>query len=234
MDTSLYTDRHPGVPRATVAYSWIKRELLIGAFPLSARLGEERLAKELGVSRTPVREAMSRLFAEGLLERHSDGGYVPAVPDLDEIVELYEVRSVLENAAIGRGEHDGEQLQSLRDGWHTLAVGADAVVADPDFVLVDEDFHIRLAGAAGNQSLVAALAWVNERIRVVRMHDFLTSPRIEATIEQHLTIVEALLEHDPERARRALNHHLAESADVVQERAASAIARMLSRRRERG
>lgn len=231
-DTALYTSPDPEPTRTNLAYNTIKRQLLAGEFALSARLGEERLAGELGVSRTPIREAVSRLHAEGLLEHHPDGGYTPAVPNLDEIVELYEVRSILENAAIRRPGHDPAALRSLRDDWQALAEDADAATPDPGFVLVDEDFHFRLAAASGNRSLANTLAVINERIRIVRMHDFLTSERIHATIEQHLGILAALLANEVDLAQRNLVEHLAESADVVQERAATAIARMLTRRRD--
>ncbi|MDY7106901.1 MAG: GntR family transcriptional regulator [Actinomycetota bacterium] len=215
-----------------MAYAWIKRELLAGAFPLSGRLSTEKLAKELDVSRTPVREALSRLHAEGLVDRHPDGGYTPSIPDLDEIVELYEVRSVLEHAALARDDHDLAALAELGDEWQNLAEDIDSITADPEFVLLDEDFHIRLASSAGNRALVSTLGGINARIRIVRMHDFLIQARVEATIEQHCGIVAAVLAEDGDRARRALTAHLDESASVVHERAATAIARMLHGRRD--
>ncbi len=232
MDTPLYTDGHPEVSRAAVAYAWIKRALLSGAFPLSGRLGEERLAREMQVSRTPVREALSRLHVEGLVDRHPDGGYAPAIPDLDEIEDLYHVRGVLERAAIDRPEHDRDALAVLRDEWQALADDLASISPDPEFVLLDEDFHLRLAGAAGSRALVSTLHGVNQRIRIVRMHDFLDAERVEATIAQHIGIVTTLVASDGLGARRALDHHLDESVTVVRQRAATAIARMLTARRD--
>lgn len=217
--------------RAAITYDAIKRQLLFGAFAVGDRLGEERLARELNVSRTPVREALSRLHAEGLVDRHPDGGYVPSIPDLGEIAELYEVRAALEQSALHRDGHavgdDPAPLTTLRTEWRVLAEDAGARTPDPAFVLRDEDFHLRLAAASGNRALVAILSGVNERIRVVRMHDFLTEGRIEATIEQHLGILEAVLDGDGRRAGTALEAHLIESAHVVQDRAAQAIANMV-------
>ena len=236
LHTEVYTDPDPqadqGVSRAHTAYSWIKRQLLTGEFALSGRLGEERVAAELGISRTPVREAISRLHAEGLVERHPDGGYTPSIPDLEEIVELYEVRSILENASIIRPDHDVALLTALRDDWRSIGDDEQSASADPEFVLLDEDFHVRLAQSGGNRALATTLQSINERIRIVRMHDFLTSNRIGATVTQHLAIVEALIDGDTTRAQRALNEHLTESADVVHQRAATAIARMLTKRRD--
>lgn len=179
-----------------------------------------------------MREALSRLHTEGLVERHVDGGYVPAVPDLDAITELYEVRAGLERTAIARdGERDVDALVALRSDWQAIADELDPAQGHPaglDFVLLDEDFHLRLAGAAGNGALVGVLAGVNERIRIVRMHDFVTAARIEATVAQHLGIVDRMLAGDALGARDALLRHLEESAAVVQRRAAHALARMVS------
>jgi DNA-binding GntR family transcriptional regulator len=101
--------------------------------------------------------------------------------------------------------------------------------ADPEFVLIDEDFHIRLALASGNRSLADLLATINERIRVVRMHDFLTEGRIVATVAEHLGIVDALLAGDIEACVARLDAHIDYSAHVASERAVTALSRMLKR-----
>jgi DNA-binding GntR family transcriptional regulator len=216
--------------RGDRAYAELKRRLLLGEFPLRVRLGEERLAALLGVSRTPVRQALLRLDAERLVERHPDGGFTPAAPDLTVIRHLYEVRRALELAALRRpgekgGRHDLAVLEPLRDDWRALRSAQPE--PDPGFVLSDESFHVRLAQAAGNGPLVEMLQVVNERIRSVRMHDFLTGERVQRTIVQHLGIVEAVLADDLHLALRRFELHLGESMTVVEERATHALARML-------
>ena len=69
-------------------------------------------------------------------------------------------------------------------------------------MLVDEDFHIRLALSSGNTALAEVLATVNERIRIVRVHDFLTEERILATVEEHLGIIDGLLDGTVDTHRR--------------------------------
>ena len=93
-------------------------------------------------------------------------------------------------------------------------------------MLLDEEFHVRLAHAAGNHALAELLMAVNERIRPVRTHDFLTAERIALTIEQHLGVVGALLADDVKLAARLLTNHIGESMDVVEQRVAAAFARM--------
>jgi DNA-binding GntR family transcriptional regulator len=207
----------------------------MGDFPPGQRLGEERLAADLGVSRTPIREALSRLHSEGLVERIDEGGYRPRLIDLHLVRELYEIRFALECCALQRPAnggpvHDAEMLARLRSDWVDLEVPLVEGGVGADFVLLDEDFHERVAAAAGNTALVVQLHKVNERIRIVRMQDFLTAERVAVTIDQHLGVLDPLLEGDLAVAEQRLLGHFAESLAVVEERAALTIARMLERR----
>jgi DNA-binding GntR family transcriptional regulator len=213
--------------RGQRAYGELKRRLLVGEFPLTARLGESALADQLDMSRTPIREALSRLHAEGLVVRRADGGYSPAAPELHVITELYEVRRSLEFTALQRGDHDPRAVQALADDWRDVAPPSSDAECPPDFVLLDEAFHIRLASAAGNRSLVELLVGINERIRMVRMQDFLTADRIVATIAEHHLIATTLLTDGPEASAAVLGRHLDVSEHVVEQRAALAVARML-------
>lgn len=231
----MYTASDTTLSRGEQAYGELKRRLLLGEFPLGARLGEERLASLVGVSRTPVREALSRLHVEGFVERLPDGGYGPTAPDLHSVRELYEVRRGLELVALrrptrGGPPHDRDQLEALLVDWRSLDPPVPETHTDPSFVMLDEDFHLRLAAAAGNGELVALLQSVNERIRLVRIHDFLTAERIAATIDQHARIVVALLHEGPAAAVDRLDRHLSESLAVVEQRAAAALSRMLASR----
>ncbi|MGZ4695681.1 MAG: GntR family transcriptional regulator [Acidimicrobiales bacterium] len=227
----MYTASYTGTSRAEQTYGELKRLLLNGEFALGHRLGEERLAGLIGVSRTPVREALCRLHVEGFVERLPEGGFCPSAPDLDRIRQLYEVRIGLERLALRRAavtgeDHDGEQLQRLRDDW--VALLDPPYDTDPSFVLLDEDFHVRLATASGNAALAEQLQVVNERIRIVRVHDFLSPERVERTVEQHIGIVEALIPGDVDETERRLDTHFGESLAVVEERAATALVRMMS------
>jgi DNA-binding GntR family transcriptional regulator len=217
--------------RLEFAYDALKRSLLAGEFALGQRLAEERLAARLGVSRTPVRESLARLHAEHLVDRHSDGGFTPRPPDMHATRHLYEVRFALECAALSRpldsGEpHDPEEIARLTADWEALVDTADD--PDPSFVLLDEDFHVRLAAASGNGELAQLLAHINDRIRPVRVHDFLSGERISATIAQHLAVLRWVRLGELREARAELDQHFAESLVEVETRAASALARMVA------
>ena len=233
----MYTDRDTARPlnptRGAQAYDQLKQRLLVGDFGLNQRLGEERLAALIGVSRTPVREALARLHTERLVVRAPDGGYLPAAPDPSQIRHLYEVRIGLERQALHRPRlegirHDAVVLEPLRAEWSSLADEVGPVAEpDPEFVLLDESFHVRLAAAAGNPALTSLLQQINEKIRLVRMQDFLLPERIERTIDEHLGIVQAVLDGKVGLAEDRFDEHVATSLAVVEERASAAIRRML-------
>lgn len=232
MDTDLHGAAHAVGSRSDQVYVSLKTQVLVGEFRLHQRLGEERLAAIWGVSRTPVREALQRLAAEGLVVRHPEGGWSPQAPDVQRMRELYEARQALELAGISRPSqigqvHDQTILEPLRDEWRALA--SEEPVPDPEFVLRDESFHMRLMLAAGNAAMAELLDYVNERIRVVRAQDFLNSERINRTVSQHLGILEALLAGDLRNTELCFVHHLAESMAVVEERVMRALSRMASR-----
>lgn len=229
--TCVYTTSHaaPSGLRSDLAYNELKHRLLIGEYGLSSRLAEERLAAMIGVSRTPVREALLRLQAEGLVRRAPDGGYLPVAPDVRVMRHLYEIRIGLELQALRRPDrtgigHDRIMLEALRDEWRTM--GCEPLGPGAGFVVLDEGFHLALAEAAGNPVLVELLASINERIRIVRMQDFLTEDRVAQTIDEHLGIVEALLTGDLDATEHRFAVHVEASIAVVEERVHRALARM--------
>jgi DNA-binding GntR family transcriptional regulator len=228
----MYTEPYAGPLRSDRAHAELKRRLLAGEYGLGARLGEERLAAQLGVSRTPVREALFRLHTEGLVRRAADGGFEPVVPDVVAISHLYTVREGLELLGLQLparhgATHDVGRLVQLHSDWLVLAEEPEPQ-ANPDFVLLDESFHIGLAEAAGNPVLADHLRQVNERIRIVRMQDFLSADRVVRTIDEHLEIVSAVLDGDLAEAERRFVEHLDRSRAVVSEHVDRAIARMIN------
>lgn len=220
-----------GRSRSRTAYDELRRALLVGEHPLVDRLAEVRLAEQLGTSRTPIREALLRLEVEGLVERRGGRGFYPRSPNLTGVRHLYELRRILELEALVRPRrhgttHDLDAVRSLRTSWLDLA--ADPPEPDPGFVMVDESFHVGLAEAAGNPALADHLRTVNERIRVVRMQNFVDARRIVVTAQQHLAILDAVLDADPDTAVDRLGAHLTEAMDQAAGRAAQAIERMMT------
>jgi DNA-binding GntR family transcriptional regulator len=231
MSTDLHPAPHTGTRSSRdVAYRALKAWILAGQIPLGMRLAEERIAERLSVSRTPVREALLRLSAEHFLERHPEGGFRINHPTARSVRELYEVRRALELFAVRQLVEQPRPeahapLEELQAEW--IALAPERPEYDPDFVLLDEDFHRRLAEAAGNEEIVTELRRVAERIRPVRTHDFTTPGRIEATVSQHLTLLAAVLGARPEAAE-LLDAHILESQRSVEAIVGVVLERMLT------
>jgi DNA-binding GntR family transcriptional regulator len=219
---------------AEVVYVELRDQILGGQVPAGQRLVEERLAEQFRTSRTPVREALRRLEGDGYLVRGSGGSLEPALPDVESMSEFYDVRIVIEELVVRRAtqEHDLPVLEAIRDDW--LAMRADLPTrgpsfAGPDFVYTDESFHRRLATASGNGVLARILVDLNDRIRTIRIHDFTTVDRVEATIGEHLEIIDAVVLGDAEAAAAFMRAHVQRSALVVRQRATDARTRMSRR-----
>lgn len=212
----------------------LRRELLAGRLAYGERLVEEQLAERFATSRTPVREALRRLESDGHIVRDPAGGVRPNPPRVSSMRDVYAVRFVLEDlivtlAARGGERSDRPALLRLREDWLELRDDWPALrdrIEWPDFVHADESFHLGLARAAGNRAAVRYLRDVNERIRVLRIHDFTTADRIEATITEHLGIVDAACAGEVATATALMATHVEASAAVVEERVGELLARM--------
>jgi DNA-binding GntR family transcriptional regulator len=227
MDTATDTVRQAKrIPHGERVYTALREELMSGRLSPWERLTEERLADKFEVSRTPVREALARLTADGLVEKR-DGGFFMYMPSFDEMVDYYELRillelrgldRVIENPALGR---DRAALTTEVEWWKALRANVPAPEAG--FVSNDERFHTALLGSAGNAALTDFLRQVNQRIRPVRMYDYMTEDRMLATVAEHIAIGELALGDDLEGAKRALREHIGESRDVVMARVSASL-----------
>lgn len=207
-------------------YLDLGKKLMAGDIDHRTRLVESQLCETLNVSRTPLREALVRLHADGMLERRPDG-YYPVALDIPGVRDLYELRITIELRGITRIleteelRYDKDRLVALRSEWLELRAAPPA--PDGDMVLRDESFHLELSAASGNQAMVGTLDNVNRRIRLIRMYDFVTEERVAATIAEHLEIVDLLLDDQLEAGRRALLEHVGASFEVVERRALRAL-----------
>lgn len=204
----------------------LRDELMAGKLSPAERLSENSLADRYDVSRTPVREAMARLLADGLIERRERGLY-PYRPSLEALDGFYELRTTVELRGIVRVEedesrrHDRDVLGPELDRW--LAFRTSPPRPDAGFVAEDERFHVNLLASAGNPALVTALELVNVRIRPVRMFDYLTEDRMAATIEEHIVVAESILDGRLAAGKAALTAHIEESRKVAIDRASKAM-----------
>ena len=205
--------------RTTLAdrvYARLKDELHDFLLMAGDRFNEIETAQRLGVSRTPLREALFRLRNEGFLEVESKAGWSVRQIDFDKLDELYDLRVVLELASVERLcalAGAPPELIALREFW---MVGPTERARDPLVVgQADEAFHSALVMAAGNREISRVHREVTERIRIVRRLDFTHAERIEATYDEHSAILQAIGSREVHLAGQRLRQHIEHSRQAV-------------------
>jgi DNA-binding GntR family transcriptional regulator len=181
------------------------------------RFSEGELSQRLGVSRTPVREALFRLRNEGYLDVEPKSGWSVRPIDFERLEQLYDLRVILELASVARlCAHTGPapaELEQLKAIW--LVPVAERLVDAREVGQLDEAFHATLVRAAGNAE-TARVHWdVTERIRIVRHLDFTRGDRIEATYAEHAKILRAVMQRKADHAQLLLRSHVEQSKAEV-------------------
>ena len=195
------------------------------------RLNEALLAKELGVSRTPLREALNRLSAEGFLTFSANNGFFRKMIDVKEIFDLYEFRMYLEQAAIRLAVDRATDAQIAE----LEAFSAESARHDPgrdvdQLVSLDEQFHETLVSFAGNSQMLESLRNINARIQFVRWLDM--SERRAETQNQHQQIVAALKNRDRSEADKCICNHISHRLDQIVDKVERSYGRIFVKTRD--
>lgn len=204
------------------SYLHIQSQISTGQLPAGAPISELLLAKELGSSRTPIREAIGQLVAEGLLEQTPTGTTLVVRLQRQDIVELYELREALETYVIEKvagsalPESDRERLQRLVDEILVLqrelqASGAKALDESQmnRFLASDFAFHSLLMSMAHNSRIQKVLNEMRLLIRIFSIQRRGHTPKLLETIHHHhQKILDAIVSHDEVQARQLLAEHI--------------------------
>lgn len=189
------------------AYAQLRGMILDGALPAGARLQEQALAEMLGVSRTPVREAIGRLAAEGLVVRPNGGAPVVHKISVGEVMEILHVRRLLECEAARQAataQPPVERFLTLRARVERFLHGERP--SAEEHLAVDAELHDLIAATSGSGLLRELVATLKLR---TRMFDKGSIPeRFEPGCHEHLAIIDAILERDPARAESLMRAHL--------------------------
>jgi DNA-binding GntR family transcriptional regulator len=175
------------------AYLELKDALFAFRLQPGERFSENAIAVRLGMSRTPVRHALARLQREGYLDMDARSGWSVRPLDFEQFDHLYDLRLVLETAAVRRlceGYPEGA-LDELKDFW--LAPPAGRVRDGQRVADMDESFHMTLVSAAGNPEMARVHCDLTERIRILRRLDFGSAERVACTYDEHAAILGAIL-----------------------------------------
>ncbi|HLX81871.1 MAG TPA: GntR family transcriptional regulator [Burkholderiales bacterium] len=197
---------------ADAVYTRVKTDIFDFRLVPGARFSENEIARRGRVSRTPVREALLRLEREGYLEVNAKSGWSVRPLDFQHFEYLYDVRIILELAAVKKlcSADIGDALTSLKKTW---------LVAAPrqrlrDWLQVsrlDEAFHSSIVAAAGNPELARIHNGITERIRIIRRLDFTQPERIDCTYDEHAGILRAILARKAQQAALLLKSHVEQS-----------------------
>jgi DNA-binding GntR family transcriptional regulator len=204
--------------RADEVYQQLKRD--VGDFTLvpGDRFTETEISERLGVSRTPVRQALFRLQQEGFVEVLFRSGWRVLPFDFKRFEELYDLRMLLEASAVHQlcsddPRVDAAQLRDLAAIW--LVPVAERSTGMLEVAQWDEAFHCTLVQAAGNHEIARVHRDVTSRIRIIRRLDFTRQPRIDATYDEHAEILKAITRKRGDQAALLLRAHIQTSQAEV-------------------
>jgi DNA-binding GntR family transcriptional regulator len=189
---------------SVVAYGAVLDMILRGTIAPGELVTERQIAARLGMSRTPVREAVRRLEGGGTLERQRSGALIVRPYSMEEFLHVLAVRRLLEGEAarLAAGKITREILAAARERIaHLRRDGlADRMSRD------DRDFHTAIAQASGNPVLATTIADLRKRTAMFRLGRL--PDRLDEVCDEHLAILDALQSGDSEAARTAMQGHI--------------------------
>ncbi len=193
--------------RGETAYRALIGALRGGTFAPGDRLREEEVAERLALSRTPVREALRRLEAEGIVEHRPRIGAVIRQLDHSGIVALYEMRMVLERTAAEMAAQHGVAAE-----FDTLDALNDRIEAARDApgqgAAINQDFHQALYRTARNPFLLEATRAITHSLLLLGPTTYTDAARVDTVVGEHRAIIDALRSGDGETAGAATEAHL--------------------------
>lgn len=192
-------------------YEVLRARIVSGEMERGSRMHQEDLAAELGVSRTPVREALRRLAAEGLVELRSQRGARVADANAEDLRAAYQARLVVEPGAARLAAQQGlaAPQRRMRDAIAAHRRAAGAAVARS--FAANRDFHVALVEASGNQFLhqFVERLWVARVGAVIYERQAEPRERVLADADEHEAIADAVAAGDGRRAETLTRRHIA-------------------------
>lgn len=199
-------------------YQALKVDIMNDKFEAGERIIIDELVREMGVSATPIREALVRLSAEQLVSVERYVGYaILPKPSADEIAQLFVAREAIEVCA-GRiaaeriSEEEIVYMESVHDRITSRTYGAERYADFVPFIIDNQEFHEILVGASGNAPLATAFRSLNYDNLIARASRGRGVPDLGHIAEEHQAIIAALKSHDPKTAEVAIRQHICEGS----------------------
>jgi DNA-binding GntR family transcriptional regulator len=214
---------HDGPPltrnASSAATELIRQAIVDGRLPPGRRLKEEELARELGISRTPVREALLMLHAEGLVDVAPNRGAAVRSHSAQDLDDLYQLRAVLEGYATRRAATrlSDEAIAGLRESCERFEGLLDAPTEIDMTELVRENlvFHQTILDSAGSARLASMVRQVIELPLVYRSYVWYSPAQQRISAHYHRQITRALEGRDADRAELIMKEHVFEARDLL-------------------
>ena len=196
------------------AYLLLKRMILEMKISPKEPLSESRLAATIGVSRTPVREALKRLENESIVVSSDKKGYFLNLPTIKEIRDLYEVRAILERGAVKLAAQKID-LKRLEDFEKRILSYKDGNSHDEeyDFIKLGKEFHLFIVESTQNKKLEELIKAIYAQLEISRVYAY--DRRREEAVDEHLRIAKALKEGDQEKGQNYMEEHLKKSFEML-------------------
>lgn len=192
----------------------LKAMILDGTLEPGTRLSEKKFADLLGVSRTPVREAIGQLVSEGLAKRSAGGAPVVSSVSLDEIMEILHVRSLLECEAARKAAVSGKttaELEKIKHKIQSFMTGSRPSAAEHS--ALDMRLHLVIAEMAGSKLLLELIEGLKVK---TGMYDQGSIPdRLVPGCEEHIALIDAVIAQEPEAASAAMKLHLSNVRESI-------------------
>jgi DNA-binding GntR family transcriptional regulator len=222
-------------PKKKILYSekaYLQLKKLIFSLKVSPRepVSELKLADLLGMSRTPIREALKRLNIEGIITAYDKRGYFINIPTMKQINDIYGVRMLLECGAsrLAASKIDLDQLENFRKQFIMYKKNIDhqkskkvlanygltkSYKGEYNFVKLGREFHFFIIDSTGNERLQELIRNIYDQLEITRIFSY--QKRRKEAIDEHLKIVDALLERDGDKAQRYMEDHLRNAFNMV-------------------
>ncbi|MEW6623738.1 MAG: GntR family transcriptional regulator [Bacillota bacterium] len=205
-------------PLRDIVFEALKDAIVKGQLKPGERLMEQQIAEELGVSRTPVREAIRKLELEGfIIMIPRRGAYVSDV-SLKDVAQVFEVRAAMESLAAGLAAQriTDEQMEDLERKF----VEAKAALENSDLEMAirfDSEFHEIIYQASRNDRLVQILSNLREQIHRYRSASLAHPGRLKDTMEEHKNLLDAIYQRNVGLAEKLAKEHIENAENIILE-----------------
>ena len=203
-------------PLREIVYEELKRQIMVGEIPPGTRMMEVELANEMGVSRTPIREAIRKLEKEGLVGIEPRKGAYAENISIKEMVDVFDVREYLEGmaaslAALKITREEKQELNEISLSFKEAVKGGDI----SEIVKCDEIFHKFIVKCSDNKTLIKLISQVQDLSLRFRYIFFDDQNRFEHIPEEHQEIVDAIVSGNQGKALEEMSTHIRKLKDFV-------------------